>query len=203
MSTLPVTAYYPITYLPGVFNTQPVTFDPDYIDNLIALKVTDYFSPSQFATNPLFAQVDTFNQNVGILQTAVNSLEKVLTLTDALKEIDNPTQEIIDEYTNEINDIIGSSTFDGLSVFNQTLDLNGTEVDLSVPLFNPDTQTIEEYTKILSEKYDDLFKTLQNITFTIPAQTSFNPYNIYYPTNTYSAFNLNTLNPQTLELLLL
>ncbi|ACM92541.1 hypothetical protein NAMH_0589 [Nautilia profundicola AmH] len=204
MATLPITSYYyPLTYLPSVYNTQPVTFNPEYIENLISLRVTDYFSPTQFATNPLFASVDTFNQNVGILQTAVNSLEKVLTLTDTLKEINNPTQEIIDEYTKEINDILQNTTFDNLNVFNQTLDINGEKVNLSIPLFDPNTQTIEEYTKLVSDKYNSLFETLQNISFTLPIETTFNPYNIYYPTNTLSAYNLSSLTPQTLELLLL
>ncbi|WP_456479442.1 hypothetical protein [Nautilia sp.] len=198
-----VNAYYPLTYLPSVFNTAPVTFNPEYINNLIALRITDYFSPTQFATNPLFANVDTFNQNVGILQTAVNSLEKILTLTDTLKEINDPTQEIIDEYTKEINDILQNTTFNNLNVFNQTLEINGEQINLNVPLFDPNTQTIEEYTKLISEKYDSLFKILQNINFTLPYETSFNPYNIYFPTYTSQVFNYSSITPQTLELLLL
>ena len=203
MATLPVTSYYPLTYLPSVYNTEPVTFNPEYIENLISLGVTDYFTPTQFATNPLFANIDTFNQNVGILQTAVNSLDKILTLTDTLKEINDPTQEIIDEYTKEINDIIQNTTFNDLNVFNQTLDINGEEVNLSIPLFDPNSQTIDEYTKLISDKYNELFDTLQNISFTLPFETSFNPYSIYYPTSAYQAFNLSNLTPQTLELLLL
>jgi hypothetical protein len=204
MSTLPVTSYYPLTYLPTVYNTEPVTFNPEYVNNLIALGITDYFSPTQFATNPLYANIDSFNQNVGILQTAVNSLDKILTLTDELKEINDPTQEIIDEYTKEINDIIQNSTFDNLNVFNQTLDVNGENIDLNVPLFDPDTYSIEEYEKLISDKYDSLFNTLQNLSFTLPFETTFNPYDMTnYLTSTSQAFDLSSLTPQTLELLLL
>ncbi|GAB6074644.1 hypothetical protein [Nautilia lithotrophica] len=203
MALLPVNTYYPLTYLPSVFNTKPVTFNPEYINNLIALRITDYFSPTQFATNPLFANVDTFHQNVGILQTAVNSLEKILTLTDTLQQINNPTQEIINEFTEEINDIIKNTEFDGLNVFQQTLNINGEDINLNIPLLDPNNQTIEEYTKLISEKYDSLFKTLQNISFTLPFETSFNPYNIYFPIYTSQAFNYYSITPQTLELLLL
>jgi hypothetical protein len=203
MSVYPVTSYYPLSYLPSVYNTEPITLDADYVNNLISLGVTDYFTPMQFSTNPLFASVDTFNQNVGILQTAVDSLNKILTLTDSLQQINDPTQEIIDEYTQQINDIIKNSTFDDLNVFNQTLNINGENIDLNVPLFDPDTYTIEEYEKLISEKYDNLFQTLQNLSFTLPSETTFNPYNITFSTNTSQAFNLSSLNSQTLELLLL
>jgi hypothetical protein len=204
MSTLPVTSYYyPITYLPTTYNTEPITFNPEYVNNLIALGVTDYFSPTQFVTNPLFANVDSFNQNVGILQTAVNSLDRILTLTDTLKSINNPTQEIIDDYTKEINDIIQNTTFNDLNVFDQTLNIDGQNINLNVPLFDPNTYTIDEYEKIISDKYDNLFQTLQNLSFTLPFETTFNPYNITYPTNTLQAFDISSLTPQTLELLLL
>ena len=203
MALLPLNTYYSLTYLPGIFNTKPITFNSEYINNLIALRVTDYFSPTQFAINPLFANVDTFHQNVGILQTAVNSLEKILTLTDTLLQINNPTQEIINEFTEKINDILKNTTFESLNVFNQTLDIKGARINLNVPLFDPNTQTIEEYVKLISEKYDSLFKTLQNISLTLPFETSFNPYSINFPKYASQAFNYFSITPQTLELLLL
>lgn len=199
-----VSSYYPISYLPTYpYNTEPITFNSDYINNLISLGVTDYFSPTQFVTNPLFANVDSFNQNVGILQTATSSLEKVLTLIDDLKNINDPTQDIINQFETEINDILKNTTYDNLNVFDQTLNIDGQNVNLSVPLYNPDTYTIEEYEKVISDKYNSFYSTLQNLTFTLPTQTTFNPYSIYYPTSTYQAFDYSTINPETLELLLL
>ena len=205
MSTLPVTLNYypPISYLPSLINTEPITFSPEYINNLIALRVTDYFSPTQFVTNPLFAKVDNFNQNVGILQTAINSLDKILTLTDILKNINDPTQEIIENYTKEINDIIQNTTFNDLNVFDQTLNINGQNINLNIPLFDLNIYTIKEYEKLISDKYDNLFQTLQHLSFTLPYETTFNPYNITYPTNTFKAFNISSLSPETLELLLI
>ncbi|MEO1927465.1 MAG: hypothetical protein ABGX26_02095 [Nautiliaceae bacterium] len=193
---------YPLSYLPSVYNTTPITLNPEYVNNLLALNITDYFSPTQFNTNPLFANVDTFNQNIGILQTAVNSLDKILTLTDELKELNPKSEEIINNFTQEINDIIQNTTFNDINVFNQTLNINDKEVDLNIPLFDPNTQTIEEYEKLIQEKYDSLYDTLNNLSFSLPTQTDFNPYEIYYPTNQLSAFNLNLLTPTDIALLL-
>jgi len=200
---LPVQGYYPLSYLPSVFNTKPVTFQPEYINNLIALRVTDYFTPTQFAANPLFAKVDDFHQNIGILQTAINSLNKILTLSATLKEINDPTQDIIDKYTNEINEIIQNTKFNGLNVFQQTLDINNEKISLNIPVFDPNSQSIEEYTKLISEKYNSLFKTLQKISFTLPFETSFNPYNLFFPTSASYAFNYSFITPEILELLFL
>jgi len=198
-----INSYYPISYLPIYpYNTQTVTFNPEYINNLIALGVTDYFSPTQFVTNPLFATVDNFNQNVGILQTATSSLEKILTLVNDLKNINEPTQDIINEFETEINDIINNTTFNNLNVFNRTLDINGEKIDLNVPLFDPNVYTIEEYEKIINQTYNNLFSTLQNLTFTLPINTQYNSFETL-PASTYSAFNLNNITPDTLELLLL
>jgi hypothetical protein len=199
-----VNSYYPISYLPAyTYNTEPITFNSDYINNLISLGVTDYFSPTQFVTNPLFANVDSFNQNVGILQTATSSLEKVLTLIDDLKNINNPTQDVVNEFETEINDILKNTTYDNLNIFDQTLNIDGQNINLSVPLYDPNTYTIEEYEKVVGDKYNSLYSTLQNLTFTLPSQTSFNPYNIYYPQTSYNAFDYSAITPDTLELLLL
>jgi len=201
MATLPVTSYYPLTYLPSLNYTQPVTFDPEYVNNLISLGVTDYFTPTQFATNPLFAQVDSFHQNVGILQTAVDSLDKVLTLVDDLKNITEPSEEIIQEFSDEINSILQNTTYNDSPVFNQTLTIGDQNIDLNVPLFNPDTYTIQEYEKLISEKSGDLFKALQNIDFSLPFSSADTYTSILQ--NPLIAYNIELLNPQTLELLLI
>jgi len=202
LSINPYEYYYPVSYLPSVYNSEPITLNPDYVDNLIALNVTDYFSPTQFATNPLFANVDSFNQNVGLLQTTVNSLDKILTLADTYKDLTPLSDDLLQDFATQVNDILNNTTYDNLNVFDQTIKLNDQDVNLSVPVFNPDTQTIEEYTKLLQNKYDSLYKTLQNLSFTLPTQTNFNPYEASIPTTTLSAFDLNSITPQTLELLL-
>ncbi len=48
---------YPLSYLPSVYNTTPITLNPEYVNNLLALNITDYFSSTQFNANPLFANV--------------------------------------------------------------------------------------------------------------------------------------------------
>jgi len=200
---IPLNGYYPLTYLPSIYNTKPVTFNPEYIKNLISLRITDYFSPSQFAQNPLFAKIDTFHQNIGILQTALKSLEKILTLTDALKQINNPSEEIINEFQKQINDIINDCKFNGLNIFQQKININGKKIDLNIPVFKPETQTIEQYSKLISKKYDSLFKTLKHLSFTLPFETSFNPSQLYYTAFTSQTFNYTLITPQALELLLL
>jgi hypothetical protein len=209
MDTLGVSTYYPLSYLPIYpYNTTNLTFDPEYINDLISLGVTDYFSPTQFATNPLFATTDTFNQNVGILQTAVDGLSNILTLVDDLKNINEPTEDVIKEFSDEINNIISNTTFDNLNVFDQTLNIDGQNVDLSIPTFDPNTTNIEDYYKLLEDKYNSLTDLLQNISFTLPFENSFNPtefstyYDLLNSSTLYNAYDLSNLTPQTLELLL-
>jgi len=48
-----------------------------------------------------------------------------------------------------------------------------------------------------------LFKTLQKISFTLPFETSFNPYNLFFPTSASYAFNYSFITPEILELLFL
>ncbi|NPA10934.1 MAG: hypothetical protein GXO62_01670 [Epsilonproteobacteria bacterium] len=209
MEINPYYTYYPLSFLPIYPNTQPVTFDPEYVENLISLGVTDYFSPTQFATNPLFANVDTFNQNVGILQTAVNGISKIMDLLDSLKEISNPSEDVLKTFEDQINKIIQDTTFNDLPVFSQTLKIGDEDVDLSIPLFNPDQITVDDYSKLIEDKFNNLSDTLKNVTFTLPfEEQNINPVelNIYQTllnSGTYlNAYNTSLISPTALQLLL-
>jgi hypothetical protein len=147
--------YYPISFLPITPLNEPITFNPEYIQNLQALGVFDYFLPSQFVTNPLFAQVSDFNQTIGILQTATNSLEKILTLVGDIKNT-NPPEDVIKTLQDEINSIINNTTFNDKNVFASTLNIDGKTINLSVPTFNPDNMTLDEYYDLINSKYTDL-----------------------------------------------
>ncbi len=201
--------YYPLSFLPiNPITTTPVTFEPKYINNLIALKITDYFLPTQFASNPLFAKIDEFNQNIGILQTATNAVNKILSYIDVLKEINNPTEEILKEIKNEINSIIQNTTFNSLPVFSQTLTIGDKKVSLSLPAFNPNKISIEEYEKLLLKKKDNFIDALKNLTIQTPFENKANPLKfetfnrLLNSGSLLQAYNTNLINPLTLEFLL-
>ena len=191
--------YYPISFLPITPLNEPITFNPEYIQNLQALGVFDYFLPSQFVTNPLFAQVSDFNQTIGILQTATNSLEKILTLVGDIKNT-NPPEDVIKTLQDEINSIINNTTFNDKNVFASTLNIDGKTINLSVPTFNPDNMTLDEYYDLINSKYTDLLNTYKNLSLNLP---EFNP-NEFNLTNynLYNAYNFQNLSPDILQILL-
>ena len=191
---------YPLSYLPVTFQTTtPVTFNRDYISHLMALRVTDFFLPSQFAQNPLFAKVDEFHQNIGILQTASSALEKILSLTDILKT--DPPEEIVESLTQEINEIINDTTFNGTNVFSSVLNINDNELKLSIPVYTPD-MSIEEYEKLLLEKQEDIFDAIKNLTLTLPFSENTDITKLYAFSNLTSAYNLYSINPEIVNFLL-
>jgi len=201
---------YPLTYLPiNPIQTKPITFDYDYISHLQSLGVTDYFLPSQFAQNPLFAKTDEFHQNVGVLQTATSAIDKILTYVDVLKNLNEPTEEILKEFAEEINSIIENTTFNDQSVFSQTLKIGDKELSLSIPAFTPDTD-IEKYEELLVKQKDNIFEALKELSLNTPfnQEQNFNPFelnNLNYLIESgtlYKAYNTNLINPYTLELLL-
>jgi hypothetical protein len=201
---------YPLSYLPiNPIQTKPITFDYDYISHLQSLGVTDYFLPTQFAQNPLFAKVDEFHQNVGVLQTATNAIDKILTYVDVLKNINEPTEDILKEIAKEINHVIKNTTFNDQNVFSQKLKIGDKELNLSIPAFTPDTD-IEKYEELLLKQKDNIFEALQNLSLNTPfnQNNNFNPFeanklNSFLENGTlYQAYNKNLINPYTLELLL-
>jgi len=184
---------YPLSFLPyytyPLTSSQPITFDSNYIQNILALNVLDYISIDQFNSNPLFAQVDTFHQNVGFIQTAATAIEKMLTLIDNLKD----APDALNTLQEELNDIVKNTTFNDIPVFSQTLDIDGEKLDLSIPLFNPDEISIEEYEKLLQDKYDNFIDVLKNMSLKLPFENEFNMQDFLQIVNQYSllsAFNL-------------
>jgi hypothetical protein len=201
---------YPLSYLPiyPQINPPPVTYDTDYVNNLLALRITDYFTPSQFASNPLFAKVDEFNQNIGILQTATNSIEKILTYVNDLQNLNNPTKDILKTYADEINSIINDTKFNDIPVFEQSLKIGNENLSLSIPEFNPDTTNVQEYAKLLEEKQENIFNALQQLSIQTPLEnTNFNPASfetfssLLNSGSLIQAYNANIINPKTLEIL--
>ena len=206
MATLPVTSYYPLTYLPSVYNTEPVTFEPEYIENLISLGVTDYFSPTQFATNPLFAQTADFNQNVGFLQTAIQALDSVLTLIKDFNDINGETEKSLELLSKEINNIIQNTRFDSLNVFEQKISIGDEKLDLTVPIYNPNSFSLEKYTDLILKKYDSLNEALKKLSFELPVyKTDYNPvsfetfFNLYNTGTLLQAYNLSYLTPTVFD----
>ncbi|QCT94557.1 hypothetical protein FE773_05010 [Caminibacter mediatlanticus TB-2] len=201
-----ITNYYPpITFLPTYYTTTPITFDSTYIQNLEALGVLDNYSPLLFTRNPLFTQVNEFNQNIGILQTAYKSLENIYTLIDTLKEINNPTKEIIQSFENEINDIINNTTFNDIDVFNQKITINNQTIDLNLPKFS--YENLDNFEKSILEK-EELIKSVlesnlspfnENYNFT---PINFETFNTILNSPISNAFKLELINPDIVNLLL-
>ncbi|WP_457561368.1 hypothetical protein [Caminibacter sp.] len=198
---------YPLSFLVSPINTRPITFNPDYVEHIQALNLLDYFTPTQFASNPLFAQVDELNQNIGVLQTASNSIEKILTIIDTIKQINNPTEDVLKELADEINSTIKNTTFDNLPVFSQSLKIGDDEIKLAIPEFAPDTN-IEDYEKILLEKQKDIFEALKNLNTLNPFENNLpNPENfetflsLLNNGSLLQAYNTELINPENLQLL--
>lgn len=180
----------------------------NYISNLIANNlIEDYFLPSQIKQNPFFSNINELNEKIGILQTATNGINTILNYIDILKNINPNEKEIINDLTNEINSTIKNTTFESLPVFSQTLKIGDQNINLSIPTFNLNKTSIEDYEKLLTQKQKDIFNILDEINFQSPLNTNFNPYN----TQTFesilnsgiltSAYKENIINPETLELL--
>ena len=203
-----MSSIYPLSFLISPINTQPITFNYDYISHIEALNLLDYFTPTQFATNPLFAQVDTINENIGLLQTANNAIEKILNYIDIYKEINTPTEDVLKTLANEINSVIENTNYNSLPVFNQTVTLGDNEIKLDIPEFTPDTD-IQEYEKLLLEKQKDIFETLQNIDTLTPFNSNtINPVDFETFTSLLNngsliqAYNTHLINPENIQLLL-
>jgi hypothetical protein len=199
---------YPLSFLVSPINTQPITFNQDYIEHLEALNVLDYFLPSQFASNPLFAQVDSLNQNIGLLQTANNAIETVLEYIDAYKNLNNPTEDALKELSQEINDVLKNTTFNDMSVFNQTITIGDNQIKLEIPEFTPDTN-LDEYEKLLLEKQKDIFNVLNNIDTLTPFNSNeVNPIDFETFTSLLNsgtllqAYNTGLINPLNIQMLL-
>jgi hypothetical protein len=199
---------YPLSYIVSPLNTKPITFNYDYISHIQALNLLDYFTPTQFASNPLFAQVDEFHQNIGVLQTASNAIEKILTIVDTIKNLNNPTEDVLKDLANEINETIKNTTFDNLPVFSQSLKIGDDEIKLAIPEFTPDTN-IEKYEKILTQKQKDIFEAIKNLN-TINPLEKLNTNPADFETFTFllnsgsliQAYNTELINPENLQLLL-
>ena len=197
--------YPPITFLPSVFNTAPITFDIKYIENLKANGILDNYSPLLFIRHPLFTQLNEFHQNIGILQTAYNSLEKIYTLIDELKKINNPSKEIIKTYENQINDIVKNSSFNNINVFEKKITINDKTIDLNIPKFA--YENLNKFEESVIEK-ENLIKTYLTSELT--------PFNEKYNINLIqsetlkdiinapisNSFKLELLNPEIVNLLL-
>ena len=183
----------------------------DYISNIIANGlIQDFFVPGIAAQNPFLKQVNDFNQNIGILQTATNGISQILNYVDILKNI-NPNQEqVFKELTNELNDVIKNTSYNSIPVFQEKIQLNNQNVNLSIPTLDLSNINIEDYEKLLTKKQEDLFKVLNNISLEVPthAPNNFNSYEtealqeIINSGELVNAYNANLINPFTFQLLL-
>lgn len=184
-------------------------YKPDYLNHLIENGIIqDFFIPGVAAQNPILSQVNNLNENIGILQTATNSIEKILNYVDIIKQVNPDEKEVISELVDEINKTIKSTTFNTIPVFNQTLKIGNKNINLSLPLLDLNHTTIEDYEKILTQKQKNIFSVLENISIEIPTKTHFNPFDTQTFENLLNsgllstAYKENLINPLTLELLL-
>ena len=182
------------------------TYNYDYISNIIANGlIQDFFVPGLAAQNPILPQADTFNQNVGILQTATNGIDKILQYVDTIKELNPNDTDLIQSLSDDINDTIKNTTFDNIPVFKDTIQLDNQKIDLSIPTFDANTMDIEEYEKLLKEKKESFYDILNDISIQSPFlqdnKINFDSYNmetfedIVNSGNLLNAYNLNVINP--------
>ncbi len=198
----------PINFLQYNISKISPIYNPNYVNNLIGNGiVSDYFSPITIAQNPLFQQVNNLNENIGILQTATNGIDKILNYIDILKSINPDEKKVINDLVNEINTTIKNTTFNSTSIFNQTLKIGTENIYLSIPLLDLNKTTIEDYEKFLTQKKQDIFNILKNISINLPIKTTFNPFNTDTFENLLNSGELTTaykkdlINPYTLQLL--
>ena len=198
------------TTLPiNLYQVPTISPNPDYVNNLIANGVIqDFFVPGTTAQNPIFSQVKDLNEKIAILQTATKSLNTILNYIDILKKVTPTETEVINKLVDEINDTIKNSTFNSLPIFNQTLKIGDNTINLSIPALNLNDISLEDYEKLITQKQQDIFDVLKNISINLPTNTNFNPYD----TQTFetllnsgllsTAYKKNLIDPLTLELLL-
>jgi len=185
-----------------------VNLNQDYISNIIANNlIQDYFLPPTINQNPFFSNVNELNEKIGILQTATQSIDKILNYIDIIKNINPNEKGVINELTTEINSIIKNTSFNSLPVFNQTLKINNQNINLSLPLLDINNTTIDNYEKLLTKKQEDIFNILNNLSIQTSFNNNFNPFdentfeNILNSGLLTTAYKDNIINPYTLELL--
>ena len=184
----------------------------DYISNIIANGlIQDFFVPGIAAQNPFLKQVNDFNQNIGILQTATNGISQILQYIDILKNVNPNEENVLKELSSQINDVIKNTTYNSIPVFQESIQVNNQKVNLAIPTFNPNNMSIEDYEKLLQTKQKNLFETLNNLSLELPINeqnNAFNPFEaeamqeIINSGQLVNAYNANLINPFTFQLLL-
>jgi len=181
----------------------------DYISNIIENGlIQDFFVPGIAAQNPLFQQVNNFNENVGILQTATQGIDEILNYVDILKNVNPEDKNVMSDLANEINDVIKNTNYNSIPVFQDKLQVNGNNVDLSIPTFDINNTNITDYEKLLTQKQKDLFEVLNNISLELPGESNFNPNSVQTLQDILNSGELTTayetglINPLTFQLLL-
>ncbi len=199
---------YPLSFLVSPLNTQPITFNSDYIQHLEALNIIDYFTPSQFVSNPMFSSVDEYNQKIGLLQSAQKAIDTALDYIDTIKNINNPTKETLQSLQQDINGIFKNITFNDLNVFKQEIKLPDGSVSLKIPEFSLNTP-IDKYEETLLKKQKDIFSAIQALQTQTPFQNqNTNPVsfeilnNLLQNGNLTQVYNTGLLNPENLAFLL-
>ena len=192
------------------YKISPPILNVKYVNNLIENGIIkDFFIPGIAAQNPIFSQVNDLNEKIGILQTATKGIDTILNYIDILKKVNPNEEEVLNNLINEINKTIQNTTFNNLPVFNQTLKIADTDINLSIPILNiNDINNIDKYEKILLKTKNNIVDTLKNISLNLTENTKFNPYkfeNFQELLNSgelITAYKNNIINPYTLELLL-
>jgi len=184
----------------------PVILNPKFVLNETALNViNDQLELKTSNQNPFFANVNNFNQNIGILQTAVQGMNEILQMGDILKNFSTPDKEILNNFSKQINSIIQNTAFMNIPVFNNSVEINGEKINLSIPKFEPQKTDLKTYFQEIQKKQESLQNVLKNLAFTSPIEKEYNPQKILQTVlkeNGTNLYNLELLNLQNLQLLL-
>jgi len=196
----------PISYfsVPEV-QIPPFILNPDYFLNATALNlINDEIELNPINQTPFLSNVNNFNQNIGILQTAIKGLDEILQIGDILKTFTNPDKEILKEFENQINSIINNTTFLNTPVYKNTIEINGTKIDLTIPKFEPEKIDLKTYFEEIEKKETSLKNVLENLALNNNFENNFKPQEILkdiLQENSPDIYNLELINPENIQFL--
>jgi flagellin-like hook-associated protein FlgL len=143
-------------------NINPI--EADFYSELSSINI-----PTDTFINPILdSQYNILNLNntIGFMQTAYQTLDQItpyaqelLTLSSALQNSTDPSiiQKDMEDIYNQINDYIQNTTYNGVTVFNQDIQIGDSTLKLELPSIDiTDQDSIENFIKQIDTLKNDI-----------------------------------------------
>jgi len=184
-------------------NINPI--EADFYSELSSINI-----PTDTFINPILdSQYNILNLNntIGFMQTAYQTLDQItpyaqelLTLSSALQNSTDPSiiQKDMEDIYNQINDYIQNTTYNGVTVFNQDIQIGDSTLKLELPSIDiTDQDSIENFIKQIDTLKNDIKSYLD--TSSLYSDNFVNSlFTEIYPNNQLDF--LNTVNTENLKI---